>query len=71
MENNLTKSGQWYWRTGEITLKDYYKLSSTDRMQHIVFLLTLDKSQRSSNDNCILLISNVKEEKENVKFLEL
>ena len=68
---NLTKCGQWYFRTGEVTLKDYYKLSSTDRSKHIEFLLTLKESQRSNNDICILIVSRVKEEKENIKFLEL
>jgi hypothetical protein len=59
---NLTKCGQWYFRTGEVTLKEYYKLSSTDRSKHIEFLLTLDKSQRSSNDLAILELEKVKED---------
>jgi hypothetical protein len=66
---NLTKCGQWYFRTGEVTLKDYYKLSSTDRRMHIEFLLTLKQSQRSTGDNIILLVSRAKEE--NNKFFEL
>lgn len=65
----LIKCGQWYWRTGEISLKDYYTLSSTERKAHIEFLLTLDKSQRSTADNIILLISRTKEEQD--KFFEL
>jgi hypothetical protein len=67
----LTKTGNWYWRTGEISLKDYYTLPSASRKQHIEFLLTLKESQRSSNDISILIVSRVKEEKENIKFLEL
>jgi len=69
MENNLTKTGNWYWRIGEISLKDYYTLSSIARKQHIEFLLTLDKSQRSTTDNIILLVSRAKEESN--KFFEL
>lgn len=69
MENNLTKTGNWYWRTGEISLKDYYTLSSIARQQHIEFLLTLKQSQRSTTDNIILLVSRTKEECE--KFFEL
>lgn len=69
MENNLTKTGQWYWRTGEISLKDYYNLSSIARKQHIEFILSLKESQRSSADNIILLVTRTKEENE--KFLEL
>jgi hypothetical protein len=68
---NLTKTGQWYWRIDEISLKDYYSLPSADRKKHIEFLLTLEQSQRSTADNIILLISNTKEEKQNIKFLEL
>jgi hypothetical protein len=71
MENKLIKTGQWYWRIGEISLKDYYTLSSASRRQHIEFLLTLEQSQRSTTDNIILLVSRTKEEKENSKFLEL
>jgi hypothetical protein len=66
---NLTKCGQWYWRTGEISLKDYYNLSSIARKQHIEFILTLDKSQRSTADNIILMVSRTKEEEK--KFFEL
>jgi hypothetical protein len=66
---NLTKCGQWYFRTGEISLKDYYKLIPTDRRMHIEFLLTLKQSQRSTTDNIILLVSRTKEECE--KFFEL
>jgi hypothetical protein len=67
--NNLTQTGNWYWRTGEISLKDYYNLSSTERKEHIDFLLTLKQSQRSTADNIILLISRTKEQ--NDKFFEL
>ena len=71
MENNLLKTGQWYWRQGEISLKNYYILSSAAKKRHIEFLLTLKESQRSCNDISILIVSRVKEEKENIKFLEL
>jgi len=67
--NNLIKCGQWYFRTGEISLKDYYTLPSASRKQHIEFLKTLDKPQRSSNDNTILLVTKTKEEEK--KFFEL
>jgi hypothetical protein len=68
MENNITKTGNWYWRTGEISLKDYYKLSSIARQQHVEFLLKLNDTQRSTNDNTILLVSRAKELE---KFFEL
>ena len=69
MENNLTKTGNWYWRDGEISLKDYYKLSPTDRRMYVELLLNLEQSQRSTNDNIILLISRAKEKPDN--FFEL
>jgi hypothetical protein len=69
MESKLLKTGNWYWRTGEVSLKDYYNLSSIARKQHIEFILTLDKSQRSTTDNIILMVSRTKEEEK--KFFEL
>jgi len=62
MENNLLKTGQWYWREGEISLKYYYIMPVALRKEYLEFLLTLTNSQRSSNDNIILLISNTKEQ---------
>lgn len=67
----LKQTGQWFWRDGEVSLKDYYNLSSTERKQHIEFLLTLKESQRSTADNVILLITRTKDNNDNVKFLEL
>ena len=66
---NLTKCGQWYWRTGEISLKDYYNLSSIARKQHVELILKLDLSQRSTADNIILLVARAKEQEK--KFFEL
>jgi len=69
MENNLLKTGQWYWREGEISLKYYYIMPVALRKEYLEFLLTLTKSQRSTTDNIILQISNTKEEEK--KFFEL
>ena len=69
MENNLLKTGQWYWRDGEVSLKYYYIMPVALRKEYLEFLLTLDKSQRSTTDNIILLVSRAKEEEK--KFFEL
>ena len=69
MENKLTKTGQWHWRDGEISLKYYYIMPVALRKEYLEFLLSLDKSQRSTTDNIILQITNTKEECE--KFFEL
>ena len=71
MENKLSKTGQWYWRTGEISLKDYYLLPADKRKIHLDFLLSLNPSQRSTGDNIILQVSRTKEKEENNKFFEL
>ena len=69
MKNKLTKTGQWYWREGEISLKYYYIMPVALRKEYLEFLLTLDKSQRSTADNIILQLTNTKEEVD--KFFEL
>ena len=65
MENKLVKTGQWYWRENEISLKNYYKLSKEQKEAHIKLILDLDKSQRSTNDQYILEQEKVKEEDSN------
>lgn len=69
--NNLIQTGHWYWRNGEISLKDYYQLPADKRKIHLDFLLSLKSSQRSSNDNIILQVSRTKEKEESNKFFEL
>ena len=53
-----------------IRLSDPGFVEST-RLRYFDQLLTLKESQRSCNDISILIVSRVKEEKENIKFLEL
>jgi hypothetical protein len=65
MTNKLTKTGQWYWRDDEISLKSYYQLKLPERMQHIEFLKTLNPNERSSNDQIILDMVGHKEAVEN------
>ena len=65
MENKLVKTGQWYWRQDEISLKNFYKLSKEEKDAHIKVILSLDISQRSTNDQYILHQQKVKEEDSN------
>ena len=58
----LIKTGQWYWRENEISLNNFYKLEKEQKKAHIEFILSLDKSQRSSNDLAILEQEKVKED---------
>jgi hypothetical protein len=58
----LIKTGQWYWRENEISLNTFYKLEKEQKQAHIEFILSLDKSQRSCNDQAILEQQKVKED---------
>jgi hypothetical protein len=65
----MNKEAQWSWRAGELSLKEYYNLSSTDRKEYVASILELEQSQRSSSDNIILAYSKTKEKQS--KFFEL
>lgn len=67
--NNLIQTGQWYWRDGEISYKDFTKLKRTEKDAYIELLLKLEPSQRSTGDKMILTNQRIKEKVD--KFLEL
>lgn len=69
MNMELTKTNQWYWRNEELSLKEYYKLSSIERKEYQNFLLNLKDTQRSTVDSIILALSKVKEK--DLNFFEL
>ena len=52
--NNLTRTGQWLWRDGEISITIYYELTKEEKIKHINFLLSLKENELSSNDIIIL-----------------
>ena len=52
--NNLTRTGQWLWRNGELSLTRYYDLTKEEKIEHINFLLSLKENELSSNDLIIL-----------------
>ena len=51
---NLTRTGQWLWRDGEISITIYYELSKEEKIEHINFLLSLKENELSTNDLIIL-----------------
>jgi hypothetical protein len=68
---NLIKTGHWYWRENEISLKDFYQMQLDKRKEHLDFIINLEKSQRSSNDQAILVHLNYKEKENNINFFSL
>lgn len=65
----MNKEAQWNWRSGELSLKEYYNLSSTERKEYVASILELEQSQRSTGDNTILVLAKAKEKQSN--FFEL
>ena len=44
----------WFWRKGELSVKDFYQLLRKEKDAYIEHLLSLDESQLSTNDEYIL-----------------
>jgi hypothetical protein len=67
----LTDTGtKWRWRSDEITMKEFYNLSSTDKDEYILLILGLKEEERSSMDE-IILNRFIKDKPKTNKFLEL
>jgi hypothetical protein len=45
---------QWKWRKDEISMKDFYQLSSADKEEYILLILGLPLSERGTSDEIIL-----------------
>jgi len=52
--NNLTRTGQWLWRDGELSISRYYELTKEQKIEHINFLLSLKDNELSTNDLIII-----------------
>lgn len=48
------ESSNWKWRDGEMSVRDFYKLSSTAKQEYIQLLEQLDAGTRSTGDNILL-----------------
>ena len=60
----------WSWRENELSLKEYYLLSTEKKIEYLHLLKLMDTGSRSTGDNFIL--SNFSKEKEEArKFLSL
>lgn len=66
----LIQTGQWSWRQDELSMKQFGKLSSTDRQEYLALLLGLEENERSTNDLYILNKFAPESNKE-PQFLEL
>jgi hypothetical protein len=58
----------WYWRDGELSVKEFYKLTSTAKQEYINQLEKLDSNVTSTGDNLLL---NLYSKKRNKQFLSL
>ena len=66
----LIKTGQWYWRDNEISLKSFQNLSRKEKEDYIEIIKALEPDARSTGDKIILNIyTNIKPE--NIKFISL
>ena len=69
MENKLHKTPSWIWREGELSLKEYYKLSYIDKEKYIQQLELLLPEEQSSTDQSLLRFYSNK--KSNKNFISL
>jgi hypothetical protein len=51
MEKQITG---WSWRLGELSMKEFYKLSYVEKLSYINLLEQLPQQERSSGDKIIL-----------------
>jgi hypothetical protein len=58
----------WYWRDGEMSVKEFYKLTSTAKQEYIKELEQLDIDVLSTGDNLLL---NLYSKKRTKQFLSL
>lgn len=53
--NNIDKQNiGWRWREDELTMKEFYELSSTDKDEYILLIEGLKPEERSSMDEILL-----------------
>jgi hypothetical protein len=58
----------WIWRDGELSIKEFWKLTSTAKQEYIKELEELDAGTLSSSDNILL---NLYSKKRTKQFLSL
>lgn len=64
----MVSSNSWKWRDGEISVKEFYHLSSTAKQEYIKQLEQLDTGTLSTGDNILL---NLYSKKRTKQFLSL
>jgi hypothetical protein len=60
----------WKWRDDQLTMKEFYNLSSTDKEEYLLLIKGLKEEERSSMDIILLNRFNLIKS-ETIKFLEL
>ena len=64
----MVLSNMWKWRDGELSMKEFNKLTSTAKQEYITALEQLDTGILSSGDNILL---NLYSKKRTKQFLSL
>ena len=64
----MGSSNSWQWRDGELSVKEFHKLSSTAKQEYIKELEELDTGTLSTGDNILL---NLYSRKRTKQFLSL
>jgi hypothetical protein len=64
----MVLSNMWKWRDGELSMKEFNKLTSTAKQEYITALEQLDTGTLSSGDNILL---NLYSKKRTKQFLSL
>jgi hypothetical protein len=64
------EKNNWTWRTGEKSMKEFYKLSYVDKLSYVKLLENLSQQERSSTD-LIILNQFSKNINKSTKFLSL
>ena len=53
--NSLTNNpNNWFWRDGELSLKEFTQLNKEEKFNHIKFLMEIPEDELSTNDEYIL-----------------
>lgn len=66
----ITQTGQWKWRDGEISMKEFRKLSLEEKQEYLDLIKGLEQSERSTMDDYLVEIYNL-DKKKPINLFEL
>ena len=55
----MNKEYSWKWRDGELTMKEFHKLTSTEKQEYLLQIIKLNEEQRSSMDKILFNLYNL------------